>query len=180
MAASPHSKSSVEHVSFERERGVYALEVMRDVAHAVIQVGEDAGRIGRIQRVFSKFASAKIPVFLIKLHRSAVTLAFAASDTSRAVKALGEDGLTADVKDGLALLVVRAGSMRDLHGIMANIADSLFEAAARLYETGDSHNSVQCLIEAESAEAAAARLCAHFHLPADAVKYSSVAVEGAE
>jgi aspartate kinase len=77
-------------------------------------------------------------------------------------------------------VVVRAASMRDLHGIMAAIADALWDAGARLFETGDSHNSVQCLIAQEFADAAERRLCERFQLSADMVTHGSVNEEAAE
>lgn len=167
------------NISFERERGVYALEIMRNVAHAVIEVGDDEGRAGRILRVFASLASADVPIFLIKMHRGAVTLAFAAADREKALNAFSADGRSSEVRSDLALVVVRAASMRDLHGIMVNIADALFAAGARLYETGDSHNSVQCLIESERAEAAERELCAKFQLSADAVQHFTAGIEAA-
>ena len=180
MAASVHTDGGPSNVSFERERGVYALEVHRDVAHAIIEVGEDAGRTGRILRVFTSLSSAGVPVFLIKMHRSAVTLAFASSATEAVNRTLGGEGLSSDVRDGLALLVVRAASMRDLHGIMAAIADALWDSGARLFETGDSHNSVQCLIAQDFADAAERRLCECFQLSADMVSHVSVNEEAAQ
>jgi aspartokinase len=171
MSPSSHTAqpSQSAHISFERERGVYALEVVQDVMHAVIEVGADDSRTGRIQRVFTLLAGAGVPVFLIKMHSSAVTLAFAGADRENALKALAADGLSSNIRGGLALIVVRAASMRDLHGVMVHIADALFAAGARLYETGDSHNSVQCLIEAEHISAAEVEICRAFHLPQEAV-----------
>ncbi len=171
--------SGHQNVSFERERGVYAIEVMSGVSHAVIQVGEDAGRTGRISRVLSALAGAGVPVFLIKMHRDVVTLAFAGADTHTAIQTLSDNRLTADVRGELALVVVRAASMRDLHGIMVNIADALFDAGARLHETGDSHNSVQCLIEESRTDAAVESLCKKFELSPDAVSLSTLATGGA-
>jgi|GEM_PF-684906 len=179
MAASAQSTSFLPpgHVSFERERGVYALEIMRGVAHAVIEVGEDAGRNGRILRVFSTLASAGVPVFLVKMHRTAVTLAFTGADCDKALAALSSNGLKVDIRQKLSLVIVRAASMRDLHGVMVAIADSLFAAGARLHETGDSHNSVQCLIDESRAAEAERELCARFDLPPEAVHHFDVATE---
>jgi aspartokinase len=179
MAASSRSTQSAPpvNISFERERGVYAIEIMRDVAHAVIEVGKDDDRTARILKVFSTLAHADVPVFLIKMHSGAVTLAFSGVDRKKALDALAAENLKSDVRGELALLVVRAASMRDLHGVMVNIADALFAAGARLYEAGDSHNSVQCLIEADRTSDAAAQLCAVFQLPPEAVHQSVVGVE---
>ena len=70
-------------------------------------------------------------------------------------------------------------SMRDLSGVMVAIADSLFSVGARLYGTGDSHNSVQCLIDGERVPDATKALCRTFHLDKQAVEETSMKAEGA-
>jgi aspartokinase len=149
---------------------------MQDVAHAVISVGKDDGRSGRILRVFTVLANAKVPVFLIKMHSGAVTLAFAGADRENALNALTAAGLSFDVRGELALVVVRAATMRDLHGVMVNIADALYAAGARLYETGDSHNSVQFLIEAGRSHEAGEQLCKVFQLPPESVLHLTASI----
>ncbi len=175
--ANPVSENQAPHVTFERERGVYALQVTQNVAHAVISVGDDSLRSSRIVQVFRALADAEIPVFLIKLHRTAVTLAFAGTDRERAEAALTSAGIKATVRQNLSLVAVRATSMRDLSGVMVEIADALSSAGARLYETGDSHNSVLCLIEAARAGAVVKALCKTFSLDSGAVREESVDTE---
>lgn len=172
------SETGSPKVSFERERGVYALQVLHDVAHAVIGFGDDSLRTGRIQQVLRVLADANIPVFLVKLHRSAVTLAFAGSDVQRAEAALDQSGLRTTIQHDLALLNIRAASMRELHGVMIAIADALFESGAHLYETGDSHNTVQCLIDGSHVEASISALCRAFHLEPQSVSYARMQTEG--
>lgn len=158
------------NVTFERERGVYAIQVTPDVAHTIIDFGETSDRSAFISRVLRTLADATIPIFLVKIHRSAVTLALVGTDVEAAEAALKTAGFPMDTRRDLALVVVRAASMRDMAGVMVAISDSLTAANARLFETGDSHNSVQCLIEADLAAAAAAELCRTFHLdPATAI-----------
>lgn len=166
-------------MSFERERGVYALEVLSDVAHALIEFEEDALRTSRIQQVLHLLADAGIPVFLVKLHRNAVTLAFAGSDVQHAEVALDHPGLRTTIRRDLALLNVRAASMRELHGVMIEIVDALFEARAHLYETGDSHNTVQCLIDGSHVPEAVVALRRAFQLDESAVTYARMQTEGA-
>lgn len=156
-------------VSFERERGVYAIQVTRDVSHAVISVGDDALRTRRILQVFHVLGESSIAVFLFKLHRRVVTLAFAGSDRQRAEESLRLAGMEAQVRRDLAVVAVRAASMRDLSGIMVAIADALNHVGARVYETGDSHDSVQCLIEAARVPDAVQALCSTFHLDSNAI-----------
>jgi hypothetical protein len=62
---------------------------------------------------------------------------------------------------------------------MAAIADSLYAAGARLHETGDSHNSVLCLIAEERVSGAVRELCATFHLAVEAVREDRVGARGA-
>ena len=159
-------------IVFERERGVYALEILHDIAHAVVSTGDDALRASRQLYLFQTLTNAGIPVFLVKMHRTAVTFALAGSDLAEAQQALESSGFKATTRRDLALIAVRAASMRDLHGVMVEIADSIAGAGARLYETGDSHNSVQCLIDGDRATATIATLCEKFHLDAKAVKES--------
>ena len=54
--------------------------------------------------------------------------------------------------------------MRDLTGVMVDIADSLQSAGARLYGVGDSHNTVQCLIDAAQLDPAVKALRRTFRL----------------
>ena len=175
--AIPASETSSPNVSFERERGVYALQITRDVAHAVISVGDDAQRNSRILLVFRVLADADVPVFLIKMHRTAVTLAVAGADLDKAEGALASAGLKTRPRRDLAIIAVRAASMRDLHGVMVEIADAVYSAGARLCEIGDSHNSVQCLVEADHVPQAVERLRQTFDLSAQDISEVGVAAE---
>src|SRR5204863_3871860 len=127
---------------------------------------DDLQRSSRILQVFRVLADADVPVFLIKMHRTAVTLAVAGADLADAEQALQQAGLKAETRRDLALIAVRAASMRDLHGVMVEIADAVHTAGARLYEIGDSHNSVQCLIQADRVQEALEALRQTFHLEA--------------
>lgn len=176
---SESSQSIDSSLPFERERGVYAVHVTRDVAHALIPVGDDTLRSHRIQQVFQVLKEADVPVFLIKMHRTVVTLAFAGEDTERAEKALQAAQLSARTRRDLALLAVRAASMRDLSGIMVDISDALYHAGARLFETGDSHNSVQCLIEEARVEEAVDGLCRAFRLDVKSCRENALGVQEA-
>jgi aspartate kinase len=153
-----------DHVSFERERGVYRIDVTRDVAHAVVKVGGEADRSDRILRAFRVLSDAQVPIFLIKLHRTAVSFGMAGIDVPALERALDEAGFPYTARRDLAIVSVVATSMRDLTGVMVSIADALQEVGARLYGTGDSHNSVQCLIEASRLEPAIEQLKLNFGL----------------
>ena len=116
------------NVTFERERGVYAIQVTPDVAHTIIDFGETIERSAFVSRVLRTLADAKVPVFLVKIHRSAVTLALVGTDVEGAEAALKAAGFSMETRRDLALVVVRAASMRDMAGVMVAISDSLTAA----------------------------------------------------
>ena len=170
-------KSTTSNVSFERERGVSGLTVIRDVAHLVIYTGDDTGRTDRILQVFQSLANINVPVFLIKMHRTRLTMAMAGRDLQRAHLALEATGMQIATRRDLGLVAIRAASMRDLHGVIIMIADALFEAGAQILEIGDSHDSVQCLLEVEKIADAVTSLRAKFSLDAASVHESSIEAE---
>ncbi len=170
-------KSSSSNVSFERERGVSGLTVIRDVAHLVIQTGDDASRTDRILQVFRLLADINVPVFLIKMHRTRLTMALAGRDLRRAEQALEVTGMPVATRRDLGLVAIRAASMRDLHGVIIMIADALFEAGAQILEIGDSHDSVQCLLEVGKIADAVNSLRDKFHLDPASVQESSIEAE---
>lgn len=170
----PGHYNQASNLSFERERGVNNILITRNVAHVVINLEEDASRFERILEALRSLAKSDVPIFMLKLHRSALTLAFAGADANIAAKALEGSGFKIHLREDLAVVAVQADSMRDLSGVMVQIADALFSAGARLYETGDSHNSVQALIEGEKVESAVKSLLTAFKLDASAVSESRV------
>ena len=149
---------SPQPISFERERGVYQTLVTHELAHAVVTVGSDSDRSDRIQQVLDRLTAQSIPIFLIKLHTSAITFAVETSFLEAAESCVREAGFAVRTTTGLALLTINASSMRDLSGVMVNIADSLQAAGARLFGVGDSHNSVQCLIDGRHVGAAVKKI----------------------
>jgi aspartokinase len=173
----PVSENNSARISFERERGVYGVTVIRNVAHLVILTGDEAGRTDRILEVLRVLAGINVPVFLIKMHRTRVAMAMAGTDLERASRALEATGMQVATRRDLALVAIRAASMRDQHGVIIMIADALFEAGVQILEIGDSHDSVQCLLEAGKIADAVASLRSKFHLDAGAVHDSSVEAE---
>lgn len=173
------SDFETSNLSFERERGVYAVQVTHDVAHAVISVPDDDARAERVIEVFQALAGASVSVFLSKLHRAAVTLAVAGADLVRTEKALADAGFVSRTRRDLSLVAVRAASMREMSGVMVAIAEALGGVGARLVEVGDSHDAVLCLIEADRVRSAVDALLETFHLDASAVREVSADTEDA-
>lgn len=158
-------RSSVpNHAHFERETGVYDVNVTQAVAHVNVAVGPAEGRADQAVRVFRTVADAGIPVFLAKLHGHEVSFAVEASTLSEAERALAQAGFVFRARRDLAIVTVHASTMRDLTGVMVKIADALQIAQARMYGAGDSHSSVQCLIDGHRAEAAVAQIRVAFHM----------------
>ncbi len=146
MSVATHGVAA-KHVSFERDRGVYRITVTDGLAHAVVHVASENEREHHILAVFRKLADEQIPVFLVKLHRSAITFAFEADEIPAVESSVRSLGLEIVSRPDLALISVIASSMRELTGILVSIADSLQRAGVRLIAVGDSHNSVQCLVD---------------------------------
>ncbi len=154
------------HVSFERERGVYDVQVTRDVAHLAIPVDDQGERSVRIGEVFRSLASAAVPIFFIKLQADGVSCALPAGRVADALAALERSGFRASSRSDLAIVSIVASSMRDLIGVMVRIADALQDAGAWMHGVGDSHSTVQCLVEAASADDAVRELRRAFGLEA--------------
>ncbi len=156
--------SATRPVTFERERGVYRVELTRGLAHAAVIVGDGPDRTERIQRVLAAIAEARIPIFLIKLHRDCITFGVEDGRLDAVERCLGEAAADCTAQRDLAMVTVLATSMSDLTGVMVSIADSLQSASARLIGVGDSHNSVQLLIDGARADEAVAALESAFEL----------------
>jgi aspartokinase len=64
----------------------------------------------------------------------------------------------------LGLVTTIAGAMRDLSGVMATIYDALVTEGIRVWQTGDAHNAVHCLVDGGASGRAAEALRAKFTL----------------
>jgi aspartokinase len=173
MTHSP-SKPQTTPLSFERGRGVYQFEIIRNLAHVVVKVGEGADRSDLIMRLLRILADAEVPIFLIKLHRTAVTFAVEHRFMTQTEHCLREIPGGYASRSDLVMVTLVAASMRDLNDIAVNIADSLQRAGTRLLGIGDSHNTVQCLIEAGHLDATLRQLGATFHIDKSAWLESSL------
>lgn len=171
----------ITNVTFERERGVHAIQVTHDVAHAVMAIDSEAcpTHAAGVQFLLRALNDAQIPLFLIKLHRTAITAGLAGVYLPKLEEAMAREGIRVKTRRDLSLIIVKAALMRETSGVMVQISDALVAAKANLFQTGDSHNSVQCLIEADRTDAALSELCKTFHLEASAVIESPLTEERA-
>lgn len=154
----------MRHVSFERILGVTEVQVTEGVAHVVLALRSGDQPTEQIRGVFRTLADAGIPIFLIQIHPRAVSFAVEASAIPSVKERLRESDLDLSSSADLAIVSVIASSMRDLAGVLVEIADALSAASARIYAIGDSHNSVQCLIDGERVTDAVKQLNTRFRL----------------
>lgn len=177
MMSEPAQHKPARHVKFERERGVYAIDVVRDVAHAVIDLPDSGSMQESYLHALRIFNAASIPVFCVKMHRAVLTFAFAMSDLERTRQTLADAKLAAEIHPDLCFVAVRAAAMRDLYGVMSSITDALGAVGATIYTTSDAHNTVQCLVEEAILEKAIISLRETFGLPESSVFQKSIEEE---
>lgn len=153
-----------KRVTFERGRGVGAIEVLPHVAHALVATGAEFQRAERLRVLYRCLADTSVPVFLVKLQHDAASFAVDAGLVPAADATLRAAGFDPQWRTDLAIVSVVASSMRDLSGVMVRISEAFQQAGARFYGMGDSHDSVQCLTEAGSADGVVAQLRRDFGL----------------
>lgn len=134
---------------FERKRGVTGITVEEGLAHVEVQIAPD---LKERLKVFKVLAEAGISLFLIKFHPDSIHFLIRREVLSKAQKVLQELNLPTKVTRDCALVSILSSAMRDLPGVMARIAEALYEQGIELLETGDSHDSVMILVRGVDAE----------------------------
>jgi aspartokinase len=160
-----------ERVSFERERGVSAIVVSPEVAYLFVRVPDPDQVPQQRLQVLNTLQQTGISIFLIKLQRQGISFGVQASDMERARAALEQAGFLVTVKPRRVMVSVFAPNMRELHGVLARIAEILYESGAAIEQISDAHNRVTCLIEASRAPQVVARLRRAFRLRERAVHW---------
>lgn len=150
-------------VSFERERGVSEVQVMRGLAHVTVhfepqRLAED--RLALLQAL----AGAGVSVFLVKLHPCAISFAVRADAIDPCEALLQKRGAQYGMLRDLGLVTTLAGAMRDLSGVMARIYEALVSADIGVRQTGDAYNAVLLLVAGAQTDRAAEALRAAFSL----------------
>lgn len=152
-------------VAFEKQRGVTDVTVVRNLSHALVYFPPDPGECTDCQlRVFQALAEGGIPIYLIKLHDEYLSFVLEMARAAEARKALDTLPLKVSIADSMAIVSVIASNMRDSFGIMARIVEALLGARVEILQTGDSHNSVTCLVRDEQISAAVKALKKEFGL----------------
>ncbi len=148
----------------EQERGVTDVRVEVGLAHVRVRTGSGEPSLHRHLQVLDTVAAEGISVSLVKLHEDWLTFAVSQPDVPRLSQCLEALRLEHKIVPDLALVITVASNMRDSAGVMAQIAEALWEAGAHIIETGDAHNTVQCLVPEDRAFAAAQALRRRFQL----------------
>lgn len=148
----------------EQERGVTDVRVEVGLAHVRVHTGSGDSALRRHLQVLDAIAEQGVSVSLVKLHENWLTFAVSQMDVPKVSQYLDALGMEYKIVPNLALVVTVASNMRESAGVMAQIAEALWEAGAHIIETGDSHNTVQCFVHEERAFAAAQALRRRFRL----------------
>ncbi|GBC97160.1 hypothetical protein HRbin16_02980 [bacterium HR16] len=148
----------------EQERGVTDVRVEVGLAHVRVRAGSGERGLQNHLRILDAIAEQEVSVSLVKIHHDWITFAVSQSDVPKVTQCLETLGMEYKIVPDLALVITVASNMRESAGVMAQIAEALWEANANIIETGDSHDTVQCLVPEHRAFAAAQALRQRFHL----------------
>lgn len=148
----------------EQERGVTDVRVEVGLAHVRVRAGSGEKGLQNHLRILDAIAEQAVSVSLVKIHHDWITFAVSQADVPKVAQCLETLGMEYKIVPDLALVVTVASNMRESAGVMAQIAEALWEANATIIETGDSHDTVQCLVPEDRAFAAAQALRRRFHL----------------
>jgi aspartate kinase len=146
---------------FERQRGVTGISIEDGLVHVEVQVAPDLRE--RLQ-VFRALAQAGVSLFLIKFHPDSIHFTVRKDALKRAREVLRRLNHPAKVTRDCAMVAVLSSAMRDLPGVMARIAEAIYEQEVELLETGDSHDAVMLLVRRMDAHKVAEALRKKFGL----------------
>ncbi|GBC92542.1 hypothetical protein HRbin15_01012 [bacterium HR15] len=162
-----------ERVSFERERGVSAIVVSPEVAYLFVRVPHPVEVPLQRLAILGTLQEAGISIFLIKLQRLGLSFGVQATDMERTRAVLERAGFQVTVKPHRVMVSVFAQNMRELHGVLARIAEIMYESGTAIEQISDAHDRVTCLIEASKAPQVVARLRRAFRLRERAIRWQA-------
>ena len=142
---------------FEKERGVTDVRVTPGIAHVALTLAPSE-RLPALRAL----AGDGVAVFFVKLTQEGITFAVRQPQTEGCRDVLEREARVFFLQEGLALVSVVAGAMRDLSGVMADVYDTLLGIGVGIRQTGDSYDAVHVLVDGAQAEAARAALAARF------------------
>ena len=146
----------------EQERGVTGVTVTPLFAHIRVKNICDTDRVARQVEALEIVANHDIIISFTKIHDEWITFAIPQHQAGLCIKVLTEAGYNVNVSENLSLVTTTAGNMRELWGVMSQIADNLIAHNISTVEVGDSYANVRCLIPQDQAELAGKVLRKHF------------------
>jgi aspartate kinase len=152
--------SPFQQVKFEKDRGVTSVTTRDGFTH--LDIGLNTDRSAQQLRVYQLLAEREISINLINLHPASLSLTVEEAEAARAIEALEGAGFRVRAVPSVAVVSVVAANMRYLSDVMGRIATALLREGVPIIQTGDSPDSIFCLVEAAKAEGAAAALRAEF------------------
>lgn len=161
-----------ERVSFERKRGVNAITVSSEVAYLFVRAQTETDPVRVRQQVLDLLAQAGLSICLIKIQRNGLSFAVPANDLACTYQTLENTPLQITVKPHLRVVSIYGQNMRELHGVLAKIAEILNEAGVAIEQISDAHDRLICLIDSAHADEVVKRIRRAFRLRAEAVHWN--------
>lgn len=146
---------------FERKRGVTGIRLEDGLVHVSVEVEPD---LRERLKVFKALADAGISLFLIKFHPDEIHFVIRKELVRKAQKVIKQLGHPTRLTRDCAIVAVLSSAMRDLPGVMARVAEAVYEQEVELLETGDSHDAVAILVRRTDAQRVAEALRQKFGL----------------
>ncbi|MHB1980887.1 MAG: aspartate kinase [Sulfobacillus sp.] len=147
------------------ESSVVGVSVVGDLTHLRVSGANLTAQA--IRRLFARLAAAKVSVDMINVFPEQVAVAIRQQDWPTAQGALAEEALSIERRSNTAKVSVVGTAIHGLPGVMSLVVETLVQAAVPILATSDSHQSISCLIPAESATTAAGALHRAFGLGGD-------------
>lgn len=146
---------------FERKRGVTEVAVEDGLVHVSVEVAPD---LRERLNIFKALGNAGISLFLIKFHPDSIHFTIRKDVIGKAQQVLRQLKRPVRLTRDCAMVAVLSSAMRDLPGVMARVAEAIYEQEVELLETGDSHDAVMLLVKRTDAKRVAEALRQKFGL----------------
>lgn len=127
-----------------------------------VAAGDDSAELS-LYRTLSRNG---ISINLVKLFPGGLTFIVEERDGATAADLLSGAQVNFELTPSVSMVLVQAGGMRQLHGVMARISEALLRAGAPILQTGDGPDTVFVLVATEVADRAVAALRAEFGVEA--------------
>ncbi|MDO9556960.1 MAG: aspartate kinase [Coriobacteriia bacterium] len=125
--------------------------------------GSDA-HMGAQALIYRAMADAGVSLDMFTPAGAILVFTIANGDLDRACRVLDDLGLSYEVRTNLAKVTLVGAGMHGVPGVMARLAEALYEARVTVLQTADSHTTISVLVPAEYTGAAISALHKAFNL----------------